>query len=223
MRLLLAIPLVVLAFALPVSPSAAEINERVKPWDEGPQDPSFLKFRNELKDIVARKDAAALMKVVAANIKNSFGGDDGAVKFRRGWKPEDPNSAIWPALSLVVDQGGNFDSKTSFSAPCAFSAFPSDVDGFDKIVVTQEGAVLRAKPNADAPVVRTLDHDILAFAGGPPKPQHEARPEDWIEAKDAKGAHGFVLAQQVRSPIDYRAQFQRSRGRWLIVSFLAGD
>jgi hypothetical protein len=53
---------------------ASDINERVKPWDEGPQDPSFLKFRNELKDIIARKDAASLFKLLAPDIKVDFGG-----------------------------------------------------------------------------------------------------------------------------------------------------
>ncbi len=220
-RLLAALVMSLLAFA---PASANELTERVKFWDDGPQDASFVKFRNALKDVIARRDAPALMKLVAPNIKNSF--DDaeaGAARFRKGWKPEDPKSAIWPALSLVVEMGGNFDSKTAFSAPYVFSAFPSDVDGFDKVVVTKEGAVMRAKPKSDAPIVRPLDRDILTFVGDPPKPQHEAGPDNWIEVKDAKGKQGFVMAQDVRSPIDYRALFEKRKGRWLMTSFLSGD
>jgi hypothetical protein len=83
--------------------------------------------------------------------------------------------------------------------------------------------MMRTKPSADAPVVRPLDHDILTFSGQGPKPQHEAGPNDWLEVKDAKGAHGFVMQQEVRSPIDYRAYFEKRRGKWLMTSFLAGD
>src|SRR4051812_23299482 len=104
---------IVLLFLVAPLVLASEVNERVRPFDEGPQDASFLKFRNDLKAIIARTDAPALMKIVAPNIKNGFGGDDGAVKFRKSWKPEDPKSPAWRALSLVVEQGGNFDSKST--------------------------------------------------------------------------------------------------------------
>jgi hypothetical protein len=216
--------ILILVFVATAPLSAAEIDQRVKFWDEGPKEASFLKFRNELKDIIARKDAAALMKIVASDIKNGFGGEDGAAKFRNGWKPQDSKSEIWKALSLVIEMGGNFDNKTTFSAPYVFSAFPSDLDGFTTVVVTQDGAVMRAKPKADAPVVRTLDHDILTVVSTEQrKLQHEATEADWLEVKDANGKQGFVRALDVRSPIDYRAYFEKKRGKWLMTAFLAGD
>jgi hypothetical protein len=201
----------------------AELTLRLKPWDEADKDPSFLKFSDGLKAIIARKDAPALMKVVAPDIKNSFGGDDGVAEFRKMWKPEDQASSLWPALSLVVDLGGNFDSKTVFSAPYVFSAFPNDVDAFDTVVVTTEGAVMRVAPKTDATVVRTLDHDILSLVGGPAKPQHEAGPDDWVEAIDIAGKHGFVTNRDVRSANDYRAYFEKRKGRWLMTTLVAGD
>ncbi len=225
MRLFYAVALAASAaitpFAAPPS-AASEINERVKPWDEGPQDPSFLKFRNDLKDIIAHKDAAALTKLLAADIKLDFGGGHGVAAFQKQWKLSDPNSELWPALSLVVDQGGNFDSKIKFCAPYSYSAFPSDLDGMDKVVVTTQGAVMRAAAKPDASVVRQLDHDLLTVKGSA-KPQHEAGPDDWAEVTDAKGAHGFVRARDVRSPLDYRAFFEKRKGKWLVTTFLAGD
>lgn len=202
--------------------SASELTERVKPWDEGPQDASFVKFRNELKDIIAHKDAAALMKLLAADIKFDFGGGRGIPAFQKQWKLSDPKSELWPALSLVVDQGGNFNSKTVFSAPYTYSAFPSDLDGLDKVVVTTDGAVMRASASVDAAVARTLDHDILPVKNSV-KRQDEAGPSDLVEVTDAKGVHGFVLARDVRSPLDYRAFFEKRKGKWLIATFLAGD
>jgi hypothetical protein len=200
-----------------------ELTLRLKPWDEASKDPSFLKFRDGLKAIIAHKDAPALMTLVAADIKNSFGGNDGAAEFQKAWKPEEAASRFWPALSLVVDLGGNFDSKTVFSAPYVFSAFPNDVSAFDTVVVTADGAVMRVAPKADAAVVRTLDHDILSLTAGAAKPQHEAKADDWVEVIDIAGKHGFVLNRDVRSSIDYRAYFEKRKGRWMMTTFLAGD
>jgi hypothetical protein len=201
---------------------ADELTERLKFWDDGPQDASFVKFRDGLKATIARKDASALFAVLASDIKIDFGGFGGGPEFQKMWKPYDKDSKVWAALSLVVEQGGNFDSPARFSAPYVYSAFPSDVDGLEHVVVTNEEAVLRAQPKADAPIVRKLDRDILTVVNGA-MAQHEAGPDDWTEVKDAKGKHGFVLARDVRSPIDYRAYFEKRKGKWVMTMFLAGD
>jgi hypothetical protein len=207
----------------PTFAGADELTERLKRWDEAAQDASFLKFRNKLKDIVARKDAAALFTVLASDVKLGFDGSYGGPEFHKKWNPFDKASLVWPCLSLIVDGGGNFDAPVQFSAPYVSSAFPSDLDPFEHLVVTAEEAVMRAAPKADAAVVRKLDHDILTVVKTASRPQHEAGPDDWSEVKDAKGAHGFVLDREVRSPLDYRILFVKQKGRWVIASFLAGD
>jgi hypothetical protein len=163
------------------------------------------------------------MKIVMPNIQNSFGGDNGAANFKKMWKPQNPKSDVWPVLKLVLDMGGNFDSKTEFSAPYVYSAFPSDLDGFETVAVTAADAVMRDKPKADATVVRKLDYDILTLAAGAEKLQHESGPDDWLEVKDAAGRHGFVLQHDVRSPIDFRAGFKKIKGRWRMVDLVVGD
>ena len=212
-----------LGIALAFSANAADKVLRLAPMDEGPRDASFLKFRNEFKAIVARKDAKALMKIITPNIQNSFGGDNGAANFKKMWKPQESKSDVWPVLKLVLDMGGNFDSKTEFSAPYVFSAFPSDLDGFETVAVTSPDAVLRDKPKADATIVRKLDYDILTLKNGAKKLQHEAGPNDWLEVNDAAGKHGFVLQRDARSPIDFRAGFKKIKGRWRMVDLVVGD
>ena len=139
------------------------------------------------------------------------------------WKPQTRNSDVWPVLQLVLDMGGNFDSKIEFSAPYIFSAFPSDLDGFESIVVTSPDAVMRDKPKGDGAVVRKLDLDILTIVGSAIKLQHEAGPNDWLEVKDATGKRGFVLQRDMRSPIDFRAGFKKIKGRWRMVDLVVGD
>lgn len=213
------------------SAHADALTARLKFWDDGPQDASFVKFRNELKDVIARKDAAALFKHLASDIKIDFGGFGGGPEFHKMWKPYDKDSKVWAALSLVVNQDGNFDSPVRFSAPYVYSAFPSDLDAFEYVVVTNESAVLRAAPNPNGKVIRKLDRDILKVvsisqadlvAPGSLPPQHECVSNMWAVVNDAKGG-GFVQACDVRSPLDYRAYFEKRKGRWQITVFLAGD
>lgn len=210
---------------------ADALTERLKFWDDGPQNASFVKFRTSLRATIARKDASALFKALASDIKIDFGGFGGGPEFQKMWKPYDKDSKVWAALSLVVEQGGNFDSPVRFSAPYVFSAFPSDLDGTEYVVVTNEQAVMRAEPKADAAIVRKLDRDIVTFMGSVVEgkvvqaynAQHEAGPNDWVQVTDAKKKTGFVLARDVRSPIDYRAYFEKRKGKWVMTMFLAGD
>jgi hypothetical protein len=213
----------VLGAALVLSAQAGDPAPRLAPVDHGAKDASFLRFRNHLNTIIARKDAGALLTIITPDIKNSFGGDDGAANFRKIWKPADPASPVWPVLKLVVAMGGSFENKKTFVAPYTFSAFPDGHDGFETVVVTAKDTAMRAKPKADAEIVRKLDHDILTLKGGAPKLQHEAGPDDWLEVSDAAGKHGFVLHRDVRSPIDFRAVFEKRNRRWRMTDLIAGD
>lgn len=216
----------VLFAALLFAPAGAAERTRVlKPVDEASKDAAFLKFRTELIAAVEKKDEAALMKFVAADIRNSFGGDGGTAEFKETWHPEKADSPVWAALSLTLSLGGSFLSKTEFEAPYVASKFPESdsFDAFDVVVVVKDGAVMRAAAKADAAVVRTLDHDILNAPNGPSKFQHEATADDWVEVSDVARNKGFVLLSDVRTAVDYRATFERKGGKWKLASFLAGD
>ena len=212
---------VVLVFLF--SAQAAEPVRRLQPADEGTRNESFAKFRENLKRVIVRKDARSLMRIVAVDIQNSFGGDNGAANFRKMWKPQQTKSDVWKVLALVLDMGGTFDKKGAFEAPYVFSTFPADLDGFESVVVTKKGAVMRSEPKSDASVVRELDYDILTLTKGSKKLQHEASPDDWVEVKDAAGKVGFVLQREVRSPIDFRAAFVKRKGSWRMTDLVVGD
>jgi hypothetical protein len=202
---------------------AAEPPARLPPVDEAAQDKSFLEFRSELSAVIARKDAAKLFNYLAADIKIDFGGGEGALEFNKRWKPFNKDTKVWKALSLVVDNGGKFTLPDLFQAPYVSAAFPEGVDAFESLVVTNQDAVMRAAPNRKAAIVRKLDLDILTVVKSASRPQHEAGPNDWSEVKDANGNQGFVLDADLRSPIDYRAVFEKRNGAWLMHTFIAGD
>jgi hypothetical protein len=196
---------------------------RLIPVDEAAKDQSFAQFRDELKSVIARKDAAKLFHYLASDIQLSFGGDYGGPAFHKMWKPFDKDTQVWKALSLIVDNGGKFVVPGGFAAPYAYAAFPEDIDAFSYVVVTNPRALLRERPHANARVIRELDHDILEVVNSSGKMQHEAGPNDWDEVKHVSGQRGFVQSADIRSPIEFRAVFEKRKGKWVMQTLIAGD
>ena len=83
--------------ALPVTGLAQRA--AVLPVDQALDDPEFFVFRARLQSIIAGRDTAALMSLVAADVLNSFGGDGGREEFREKW------SLAEPAESALVGAG----------------------------------------------------------------------------------------------------------------------
>jgi hypothetical protein len=210
------------AFAANAAPASAPV-ERLQPRDEASQDPSFVVFRTKLHAIVQAKDVRGLRSTLAEDILNNFGGGKGIDAFNNAWRPDDPQSAVWPVLAGVLKLGGSFKSRTAFTAPYVSATWPGDLGKFDFVAVTSADAVIRKAPDARSAVVRKLDHDLLEVIQSDLMPQHEAGPDNWDEVKDRKGTRGFILVRDVRSPLDFRATFEKRNGRWVIASFMSGE
>lgn len=219
-RLLLALSFAVLAAGAAPAPGPVE---RLQPRDEAAVDPSFVAFRSKLEAIVGKRDIRGLREVLADDVLNNFGGGRGADAFNNAWKLDDPQSAVWPALAGVLRLGGHFGSKTVFTAPYVYAAWPREYGRFDFVAVTSADAVIRKAPDAGSAVVRKLDHDLLEVIQSASMPQHEAGPDNWDEVKDRKGRRGFILVRDVRSPLDFRATFEKHKGKWVITSFMSGE
>lgn len=220
LRILLALTLLAVpAHATTPPPTPVQI----KPADEAPQDPAFAAYRKKLLDAIARKDVNAVTKLMDPRIKLDFGGGEGIATFRKNWNVTSPDTQVWKALGIVVGNGGHFNSRTEFVAPYVFSAWPDDFDAFENVAITDPKAELLDGPHESRRTIRKLGFEIVEVLNGAGKPQHEAGEDDWSEVKTQDGARGFVKARQYRSPIDYRAVFEKKRGRWRMTVFIAGD
>ena len=218
-RLLFALSLA--AFAVTAVRASAPV-DRLQPQDEATQDPSFVVFRTQLQAIVQAKDVRGLRASLAEDITNNFGGGKGVGAFNNAWKLDNPQSAVWPVLAGVINIGGTFDSKAVFTAPYVSAKWPGALGKFDFVAVTSADAVIRKAPDAGSAVVRKLDHDILEVIQSDSMPQHEAGPDNWAEVKDRMGNRGFILVRDVRSPLDFRATFEKRKGKWVITSLMSG-
>ena len=201
----------------------------VKFVDEAPTDASFLAFRTKLIAAAKSRDAKYILSILDKNVKNNFGGGGGVAEFKKQWEIDRPNSKFWDEFLPVITNGGKFhDSEEAatttklFVAPYSFQAFPDDLDAFTYSVIFGNNVNLRAKPEMNAPVVTKLSYNIVEITNSI-KDKTDAEKDDWYEIKTLGGKKGFVKAEFVRSPIDYRAGFEKKGGVWKMTFFLAGD
>jgi hypothetical protein len=192
----------------------------IKPVDEAKLDPAFLAFRTKLIAANDRKDAKYVLSIVDPNIKNGFGGEDGIVKFRKGWKLESPNSEFWAEFSKVIKNGGSFigegrNRMNFFGAPYVYSTWLEDLDAFEHAVILGSDVNLRKSPSTDGEIIGRLSYNVVKL------PNEE--PSAWIKVTTLGGQTGYVKRDFVRSSIDYRAGFEKKRGVWKMTFFLAGD
>jgi hypothetical protein len=134
------------------------------------------------------------------------------------WKPEEPASDLWGTLGIVLALGGSFQRPDTFVAPYVFSRWPERFDSFEHVALVAADVRIREAARADAAVLTTRSFAILPVAR-PATPDSEGWTAVQLDGKRV----GYVASRFARSPIDYRAIFTRSDGRWQLTMFLAGD
>ncbi len=206
------------AVSADIAPAAPRQEARVLPVDEAPEDPEFFAFRAALQRALAGRDTAALLAIVDPEIKLSFGGSWGLADFRAEWRPSDPDSPIWTELAAVLALGGRFRGEGRFVAPYTFTDSPDEVDPFAALIVIDASAPARAAPDPEAEPLVVLSFDVVRREWDPP-----ATLDGWTAIRLADDRLAFIRSSSVRSPIDYRAFFERRDGRWRMTIFIAGD
>jgi hypothetical protein len=200
----------------------------VKPVDEASQDASFLAFRGKLIEAAERKNAAFILSILDPKINLSFGGDEGIADFKRIWKINSKNSKFWDEFLPVIKNGGKWRKDEgpgkTFYAPFPFDAFPEDIDTFTHEVIFGSNVNLREGPSPDSRVVAQLSYNVVTVETDPDTEAGKIREtRGWSKVKTLGGQSGWVKNEFVRSPIDYRAGFEKKRGAWKMVAFIAGD
>ena len=210
----------------PPPPPAAEAAEvcvsapgNLCPVDNADRDPTFVAYREQLQAAVAARDTATLLSLIDPNVRTDFGGGGGLDDFRKQWALDSPDSPLWRALDDILRLGGSFrgaGDETSFWAPYVYAVWPESADAFEHVAAVRANVALREKPDPNAAVVAEVDWAVLRLVGGAPSDQ-------WRQVRTADGKEGFVAAADVRSPIGYRAGFNRVNGQWKMTALVAGD
>ena len=87
-------------------------------------------------------------------------------------------------------------------------------DPFETLVAISNRAPVYAAATATAPVLAYLSYEVVTLVdyGSP-----------WRKVQLADGRTGYVTFPAFRSPIGYRAYFEKRDGRWQMRIFIAGD
>jgi hypothetical protein len=215
--------LLLTATATVAAPRAA----RFLPVDEAGKDPSFVAFRNQLRDAVRRRDSRSVMSVVDPKIEMGFDGNAGIGDFKRIWKPERKESDLWPVLDQVLAMGGTFEKsngRLEFCAPYVASRFPAGFDEFESGAITGKDVRVYARPQAGAAVAGTLSYDVVKVIDWRGERSQTVTTKDrWVLIRTPQGLRGYVRHAFIRSPVDFRAYFAKVKGRWMMVGLIAGD
>lgn len=202
-------------------------SRKLYPADKAAEDAAFLKFRQSLRAAVRRRDKEFVLSVLDPQIQLSFGGHKGIEDFKQMWKIDRPDSRLWSELETILSMGGSFtvvDGKRNFVAPYVTSLWPNDLDGFEYVAITGKDVRVRERPGLKEPVVATLSYDIVK-TGSQTVEELERKIDGhtWRKIIAPGGKTGYVAEKFVRSPIDYRAYFERKNGRWVLAALIAGD
>lgn len=200
----------------PSAPIRIPTYGRITPVDDALNDVGFAAFRDTALRIVAARDTSALLAIVAPEIRNSFGGNDGVAAFRTAWRLGEADSELWAVLDDILRHGGRFSGADAFVAPFTYMALPDSLDPFEFLMVRDEDVPVYATPDEQGVIVGRLSHDVVR--AGP----YLADPR-WTAIALGGERFGYVEAHRIRSAVDYRVQFMRRDGRWLLVLLVAGD
>ena len=211
----------------------ADDRSRLLPVDEAAEAPDFFAYRMRLIEAVGARDTSALFALMSNDIRVSFGAENGQSAFREMWRPAQADSELWRRLARVLGGGGVYeeDSLTSadgrpasarFTAPYYFARFPGEeFDAFQHGVLLGPDIPVRERPEPGAPILERLSYAIVRtpdfFA------PRETASGDWIRIELDENRFGFVPAEQIESPVGYRALFNRIDGAWTMTAFVAGD
>ena len=188
---------------------------KLLPIDEASRDPEFFAFRAQLQAAVARHDAEAVLAAVDQNVRNTFGGDDGIDAFRRRWNLP-AGDRLWDELGTALAFGGAFREGGHFAASYVFARWPEPFDSFGHVAVLGTNVRVRTQPDLKSRILTALSFDVVPLAA-------PVGDSEWARIKLRDGRTGYISSRYVRSPVDYRALFNKVDGRWRMTAFVAGD
>ncbi len=204
--------------ALGLAATAAQaFPPKLPPVDECSSEPGFTAFREQLRQVVSKKDRQALLKMLASNVIVNFGGGEGPNAFAEAWGLDRPaDSEIWPLLHKILALGCAASDEGLAIPSLTIQFEPEDDDDvFDKFVVISPAATLRRGPEPDSPPIAKLAWDVVKAVDQSRGAQIKVRLQD--------GREGWLFSEELYNPAYYRMFLQNRGGKWVIAALVAGD
>jgi hypothetical protein len=186
----------------------------LSPVDQAVEDESLIKFREELIANIKERNIDFLNKYFDEKGTWDFGGTT-KEQLLESWDEEN-----WLELQKAVLLGGAFydEEKTQFFSPYTFKLFPEEFDAFEFEAAIKDQVEVYIHKDVDSKLIGMLNYTIV-------KRRYEDDNYDpnWKKIEMSDGRVGYVIGDNIRSPIDYRVGFEKVNNDWKITFFLAGD
>ncbi|MDF3819940.1 SH3 domain-containing protein [Leptospira sp. 96542] len=219
--------LFILIFPTILLPCESFTTKILPPIDHSVKDPSFSKFKKEFLNILKQKDVKRLDQVVDPNIHFSFGANSGKkafwLEFELNQNPK--KSTLWQLLEETVGLGFFRNEEGQFVAPYFFETFPSEFDPFTHYLVIGKNVNIREEPRKDSKVKDNLSYTIVRSEADDMEGNRLEKTSNcnWAKVCLPSGSVGFVCDRFIRSPLEYRAFFEKKKGNWVLTTFIVGD
>jgi hypothetical protein len=234
MRALLTLGLAAgLSLALQVPPASAQ-EAPLPPVDAGAKDPSWALFHKRLVAAVEQRDVKFLLSILDPKVRNSFEKPDGVKAFVEQWDLDTAakakESPLWTEMRSMLRFGAApLESATGerlLCLPYVAVTFPPTIDPYLFAAVVTPDAPVFAKPSTQAPIIATLSYQIVGVEDWDLEDEVKS-PQRWVKVV-LKNGGGYMASEHVRSAIEARACFTRSRGKvpnagpWRMISLTVG-
>lgn len=210
---------IALALAVMLTPTAPShsLPNKLPPIDQCASDPSFVNFKHELEQAVARKDGNALLAQLSPHVLVNFGGARGPAAFAQAWDLSPDANDIWDLLHMMLQMGCARDKGARIIPSLSIQLepfFEQDVDLSDKRLAFP-GAKVRRDPDDANSTIATLRWEFVDVVDTGADLQTRVRLAD--------GREGWVSDDELYEPVGYRMIVEKLHGQWMITAFVAGD
>ena len=187
------------------------------PRDECRSLPGAAAFRAALAAAVRRRDAGAMARLSASDIKLDFGGTTSPRAFEQLLRGAE-GAALWRELDVLLTLGCAVQDG-DLVLPWLFAQDIGENEDFDRVVVAGANVPLRAGPAPGARTLRLLSWVLVRQLD----PASETPPRFTRVRLDGGNVTGYIETASLRSQIGYRLSARREAKSWKIDYFLAGD
>ncbi len=192
------------------------------PQDECNASREFAPTWTRFQAAVKARNTRELLLLIAADVKTDFGGEAGKPTFVKFWELNGPKpSPLWKNFDAMIALGCAFDTDSA-TIPFLAARTPSEADAYASNVAIGTNINLRSAPNLTANTITRLNWDIVTEIDPPAKLSAKTGNE-WAHVRTSNALTGFVARRYLRSPIDYRAIFQKHGRQWEMTMLVDGD
>jgi hypothetical protein len=217
---------------------AASVNaqvERLPPVDAGAGDPSWVQLHKPLATAGEQRDLKFLLSILDPKIRNSFEKPEGVKAFVEQWDLDPAakakESPLWDEMRTMLRFGAApveaAGGERLLCLPYVAVTFPSSIDPYLYAAVVIADAPVFDKPSTQAQIITTLSHQIVGVEDWDLDDATPKVSQRWVRVV-LKNGMGYMASEHIRSAIEARACFTRSRGKtpnagpWRMISFTVG-